>query len=350
MLYFTSGSTGRPKAVVHSYERVNQNIVSLLPGFEPGAVTLIIPPVFHVAGAVWVQQSLVTGATMVFPRDGSTILQTISGFGVTHALMVPTLIQMMLAEQAASGLEAPRLRVIAYGTSPITSTLLRTAMDRFRCSFIQCYGTTEAGGVMTMLGAQDHQPDGPRAGRMASAGLPLPGITVRAVQPGTRQPCESGQTGELCAATPLVMSRYLDDPQATAAVLDADGWLHTRDLGYTDDDGYVYVVGRLDDVIITGGENVHPAEVENALAGLPGLAAACVTGVPDERWGQAVAVAVVRSDPFLSEQQVLEHCRAHLAHYKCPRLIVFMDELPRNATGKVIRSQVKDHIVDGLTG
>jgi acyl-CoA synthetase (AMP-forming)/AMP-acid ligase II len=348
MLYFTSGSTGRPKAVVHRYDRVNRNIVSLLPGFEPGAVTLIIPPVFHVAGAVWVQQTLVTGATMVFPRDGSTILQTISGFGVTHALMVPTLIQMMLAEQAASGLEAPRLRVIAYGTSPITSTLLRTAMDRFRCSFIQCYGTTEAGGVMTMLGAGDHQLGGPHAGRMASAGRPLPGVTVQAVQPGTGQACTSGQTGELCVRTPLAMTGYWGDPRATAAVLDADGWLHTRDLGYLDDDGYVYVVGRLDDVIITGGENVHPAEVENVLSGLPGLAAACVTGVPDERWGQAVAVAIVRVDPSLSEQQVLGHCRAHLAGYKCPRLIVFMNELPRNATGKVIRTQVRNQIVDGL--
>jgi acyl-CoA synthetase (AMP-forming)/AMP-acid ligase II len=349
MLYFTSGSTGRPKAVVHQYNRVNRNIVSLLPGFEPGAVTLIIPPVFHVAGAVWVQHTLISGATMVFPRDGSTILQTISDFGVTHALMVPTLIQMMLAEQAASGLEAPRLRVIAYGTSPITSTLLRSAMDRFRCSFIQCYGTTEAGGVMTMLGADDHQLGGPHAGRMASAGVPLPGFTVQAVQPGTRRACKSGQTGELRVRTPLAMSGYWGDPEATAAVLDADGWLHTRDLGYLDEDGYVYVVGRLDDVIITGGENVHPAEVENVLSGLPGLAAACVTGVPDERWGQVVAVAVVRVDAALSEQQVLGHCRAHLAHYKCPRLIVFMDELPRNATGKVIRSHVRNQIVDGLS-
>lgn len=347
MLYFTSGSTGRPKAVVHQYGRVNSNIVSLLPGFEPGAVTLIIPPVFHVAGAVWVQQALVSGATMVFPQDGSTILQTISSSGVTHALMVPTLIQMMLAEQAASGLEAPLLRYIAYGTSPITSTLLRTAMDRFRCSFIQCYGTTEAGGVITMLGAGDHRLDGPHAGRMASAGLPLPGVTVQAVQPGTQQACTPGQTGELCVRTPLAMSRYWADPQATAAVLGTDEWLHTRDLGYLDEDGYVYVVGRLDDVIITGGENVHPAEVENVLSGLPGLAAACVTGVPNARWGEIVAVAVVRGDPSLSEQQVLEHCRAQLAHYKCPRSIVFMDELPRNATGKVIRSQVRNRIVDG---
>jgi acyl-CoA synthetase (AMP-forming)/AMP-acid ligase II len=349
MVYFTSGSTGRPKAVVHQYGPVNSNIVSLLPGFEPGAVTLIIPPVFHVAGAVWVQHTLISGATMVFPRDGSTFLQTISSSGVTHALMVPTLIEMMLADQAASGLAAPRLRYIAYGTSPITSSLLRTAMDRFRCSFIQCYGTTEAGGVVTMLGADDHQLGGPHAGRMASAGIPLPGVTVQAVEPGTGQACKPGQTGELCVRTPLAMSGYSGDPEATAAVLDAEGWLHTRDLGHLDEDGYVYVAGRLDDVIITGGENVHPAEVENVLSGLPGLAAACVTGVPDARWGQAVAVALVRTDPLLSEQQVLEHCRPRLAHYKCPRLIVFMDDLPRNATGKVIRSQVRNRIVEGLS-
>jgi acyl-CoA synthetase (AMP-forming)/AMP-acid ligase II len=349
MLYFTSGSTGRPKAVVHRYDRVNANTVSLLPGLEPGAVTLIIPPVFHVAGAVWVQHTLTSGATMVFPHDGSTILQTISGFGVTHALMVPTLIQAMLAEQAASGLGAPQLRQIAYGTSPITGTLLQAAMERFSCSFIQCYGSTEAGGVITMLGADDHQVTGPHAARMTSAGVPLPGITARVVKPGTKDACKVGQTGELCFRTPMVMSGYLDNPDATAAVLDADGWLHTQDLGYLDEDGYVYVVGRLDDVIITGGENVHPAEVEDVLSGLPGVEAACVTWVPDERWGQAVAVAVVRSDPSLSAQTVLEYCRARLAHYKCPRWIVFVDELPRNATGKVIRRQVRDRLTDRLS-
>jgi len=349
MLYFTSGSTGRPKAVVHRYDRVNRNTVSLLPGFEPGAVTLIIPPVFHIAGAVWVQHTLISGATMVFPQEASTILQTISGFGVTHALMVPALIQAMLTEQADSGLRAPQLRQIAYGTSPITSTLLQAAMERFSCSFIQCYGSTESGGVVTMLGADDHQLTGPHTERMASAGVPLPGITVRVVQPGTNEACGPGQAGELCFRTPLVMSRYLDDPEATAAVLDADGWLHTRDLGYTDADGYVYVVGRLDDVIITGGENVHPAEVEEVLSSLPGVVAACVTWLPDERWGQAVAVAVVRGDTSLAANTVLEHCRARLAHYKCPRWIVFVDDLPRNAMGKVIRGQVRDRIADRLS-
>jgi acyl-CoA synthetase (AMP-forming)/AMP-acid ligase II len=350
MLFFTSGSTGRPKLAGHAYGAVRQAIPAFaLPGFAPGAVALIVPPAFHVAGAVWIQLTLASGAAMVFPADGASLLGTMSHHGVTHALMVPTLIRMLLDEQAATGIPVPRLQLIAYGTSPITGPLLRAAMDALGCEFVQCYGTTEAGGVITMLDAADHQPADYQpadyqAGRMTSAGRPLAGITVQAFRPGTAQPCPPGEPGELRALTPMAMSGYLGDPAASAAALDAAGWLRTRDLGYLDADGYVYVLGRLDDVIITGGENVHPAEVEEALSSLPGLAAACVTGMPDERWGQRVAAAVVRADPGLSEAAVREHCRARLAHYKCPSQVVFVADLPRNATGKVIRSQVRDQV------
>jgi acyl-CoA synthetase (AMP-forming)/AMP-acid ligase II len=352
LLYFTSGATGRPKAVLHSYRRVNCALKStMLPGFDPQAVLLIIPPVFHVAGAVWASQSLLAGATMVFAGGGTTILELIASVGVTHALMVPTLIQMMLDEQDKSGRATPTLQLVAYGTSPITSSLLTRAMARLGCSFTQMYGSTEAGGIITRLAVADHVVNGPGDTRLRSAGRPMPGIAVKVVDPVSRADLGLGEVGELVVRTPWVMQGYWQDKEATDSVIDAGGWLRTHDAARLDADGYVYISGRLDDVIISGGENVHPAEVEEVLAALPGLAGASLAGVPDPHWGEMVAAAVVAdgSQP-LTEQQVIDYCRARLAGYKCPRRVVFVDELPRNATGKIVRRRVRDLLIAGIDG
>jgi acyl-CoA synthetase (AMP-forming)/AMP-acid ligase II len=143
-----------------------------------------------------------------------------------------------------------------------------------------------------------------------------------------------------------MMRGYWHDPEATAAIVDGDGWLHTHDAAHLDDDGYVYITGRLDDVIITGGENVHPGEVEEVLAAIPGVVTAALVGIPDEHWGEMVAAAVVRGgDQGLTEQDVIDFCRRRLAGYKCPRRVIFVDELPRNATGKVVRRGVRDLVL-----
>ena len=345
-LYFTSGATGRPKVVLHSYGRMNQALNSSnILGFGPGTRSLIIPPVFHVAGAVWVAQSLLSGSTIVFDSGETTILELIAETGVTHALMVPTLIQMVLAEQQRTGHSTPSLQRIAYGTSPITSSLLAEAMTRLGCSFSQMYGTTEAGGVITSLTADDHLADSSGSGRLRSA-PPLPGIEVKVTDPASGADLGIGQLGELVVRTPWLMSGYWHDPEATAAIVDADGWLHTHDAAQLDEDGYVYISGRLDDVIITGGENVHPGEVEEVLAALPGVVTAALVGLPDEHWGEMVAAAVVRDrDQGLTEQDVIDFCRARLAGDKCPRRVIFVDELPRNATGKVVRRGVRDLVL-----
>jgi acyl-CoA synthetase (AMP-forming)/AMP-acid ligase II len=351
LLFFTSGATGRPKAVRHSYARVNRALRStMLPGFDPAAVLLIIPPVFHVAGAVWAAQSLLAGATMVFAGD-STILELIASAGVTHALMVPTLIQLLLDEQDTSGRATPSLQLVAYGTSPISSSLLTRAMACLGCSFTQMYGSTEAGGVITCLAIADHVADGPGRGRLRSAGQPMPGVTVKVVDPLSGADLAHGEIGELLVRTPWGMEGYWHDQEATDGVLDAGGWLHTHDAAQLDADGYVYISGRLDDVIISGGENVHPAEVEEVLAALPGLAAASLIGVPDRRWGEmAVAAVVADGSGPLTEQQVIDYCRQRLAGYKCPRRVVFVDDLPRNATGKIVRRGVRDLVIAALGG
>jgi acyl-CoA synthetase (AMP-forming)/AMP-acid ligase II len=346
-LYFTSGATGRPKVALHSYGRMNQALNSSnVLGFGPGTRSLIIPPVFHVAGAVWVAQSLLSGSTIVFDSGELTILELIAETGVTHALMVPTLIQMVLAEQQQTGRSTPALQLIAYGTSPITSSLLAEAMARLGCSFTQMYGTTEAGGVITSLTVDDHLADGAGSGRLRSAGRPLPGIEVKVTDPASGADLGVGQIGELVARAPWMMRGYWHDPEATAAIVDGDGWLHTHDAARLDDDGYVYISGRLDDVIITGGENVHPGEVEEVMAALPGIVTAALVGIPDEHWGEMVAAAVVRdADRELTEQDVIDFCRGRLAGYKCPRRVIFVDELPRNATGKVVRRGVRELVL-----
>jgi acyl-CoA synthetase (AMP-forming)/AMP-acid ligase II len=352
LLYFTSGATGRPKAVRHSYVRVNCALKStMLPGFDDSAVLLIIPPVFHVAGAVWASQSLLAGATMVFSGGDTTILELIASAGVTHALMVPTLIQMMLDEQDKSGRATPSLQLIAYGTSSITSSLLTRAMARLGCSFTQMYGSTEAGGIITRLAIDDHVVDGPGSNRLRSAGQPMPGIAVRVVDPASGTDLEISEIGELIVRTPWVMQGYWQDKKATDDVIDEDGWLHTHDAAHLDADGYVYISGRLDDVIISGGENVYPGEVEEVLATLPGLASAYLVGIPDRHWGEMVAAAIVAdgSQP-LSEQQVIAYCGERLARYKCPRRVVFVDELPRNATGKIVRRKVRELLISATAG
>jgi acyl-CoA synthetase (AMP-forming)/AMP-acid ligase II len=350
LLYFTSGATGRPKAVLHSYLRVNGALKStMLPGFDADAVLLIIPPVFHVAGAVWASQSLLAGATTVFTGGDTTILELIASAGVTHALMVPTLIQTVLDEQDKSGRATPSLQLVAYGTSPITSSLLTRAMARLGCSFTQMYGSTEAGGVITGLPIADHVIDGPRSSRLRSAGRPMSGIAVKVVDPASGADLETGEIGELVVRTPWVMEGYWHDKEATHHVIDEDGWLHTHDAAHLDADGYVYISGRLDDVIISGGENVHPGEVEEVLALLPGLASASLVGIPDRHWGEMVAAAVVpNGDQPLTEQQVIDYCRQRLAGYKCPRRVVFVDELPRNATGKIVRRGVRDLLISAI--
>ncbi len=340
MVFFTSGSTGVPKAV--PLDRLAVEVGAATPvvhGFDPDSRLLIVPPVFHLAGAYWAQYGLLYGARQIYVADPSPpgIVGAMADHGITHAVFVPTLIRALIDQLRASPVSLPSFRHLAYGASPITLPMLREAIDVFGCEMCQVLGMTEAGGVVTYLPPEDHRTDGSHAERLTSAGRCTTGVEVQVRDMVTGQPVPAGKSGELWFRTPFMAEGYLDRPEESAAVF-VGGWLNTRDVGRLDQDGYVYVEGRSDDMIITGGENVHPLEVESVISELSDVAEVAVFGAPDDRWGRRVCAAVVRRSPALTEDVLVAHCRSRLAGYKVPRAIAFLDELPKTATGKITRS------------
>lgn len=349
MVFFTSGTTGIPKAVPLDRQAVEVGASTpVVHGFDPESRLLIVPPVFHLAGAYWTIYGLLFGARQVYLAEATppAIVGAMAEQEITHAVFVPTLIRMLIDELRDHPVELPAFRHLAYGASAITVPMLREAMEVFGSEFCQVFGMTEAGGVVTYLPPQDHVLAGEHAARLASAGRRTVGVEVQVRDLTTRQPLPAGQSGELWFRTPFMAQGYINRPADSAQVF-VDGWLNTRDVGYLDEDGYVYVEGRSDDMIITGGENVHPAEVETVLAEVPEILEAAVFGVPDEQWGRCVWAAVVRRTPELTEEQLVAHCKTRLAGYKVPRGFVFLDDLPKTATGKVTRRQLAELCADG---
>lgn len=343
LLWFTSGSTGTPKAVAVGRAR-NEYSLSVPTPFQTDTESqvLVIPPVFHVAGSMWVQYGMRNGGTVVFSADASPdgIVRALAEHAITHALMVPTLIRALLDVvdgDVASGLA---LEHVGYGTAPIPRPLLRSAVEVLGCRFTQVYGLTEAGGVVAYLPPEDHVLDGPNPGRLDSAGRPPAGAEVEVRDPVTDAVCAPGEVGILHLRTPSVMLGYWSRSGGIDAPVGVDEWLATGDLARKDADGYLYVVGRADDMIISGGENVQPAEVEAVLDTMPGVVESAVYGTPDDRWGQVVSAAVVTSEP-LDADAIVDFCRSRLAHYKCPSVVRTVTELPRNATGKVLRGRLR---------
>jgi long-chain acyl-CoA synthetase len=216
-------------------------------------------------------------------------------------------------------------------------------MATFRCPFIQVYGLTETTGAITQLDAGDHDPEGPRARLLRSAGRPYPWVEVRIVDPDSGADLPAGQVGELWTRSVQNMKGYWNRPDDTASTLTADGWLKTGDAGFVDAEGYIFLTDRVKDMIISGGENVYPAEVENVLAGHPALLDVAVIGVPHDRWGETVKAIVVRkpgTDP--SPAEIIAYAREHLAHFKCPTSVDFAAALPRNPSGKLLKRELRE--------
>ena len=355
MIYFTAGTSGSPKAVVHRLAACEM-AASLYAELGIGADTtqLIVPPTFHVAGALWSQFSVHARSHQVLLSDAapSDLLTAIEQFGVTHAVFVPTLIKILLdaldaagdATSDHAGDRAPSmetLRMVAYGASPIPPSLLDRAIERLGCDFYQAYGMTEMNGVVSRLLPVDHRPAPEHTVRLRSAGQAVQETEVRVVEPVTSTVLAAGVDGELQFRGPLCMVGYLDDSDATAAAITDDGFFRSGDVGHLDDDGYLYITDRISDTIITGGENVYPAEVEDVIVELATVAEAAVVGVPDETWGERIVAALVAEPGASIDVDAVDaHCRDRLAGYKRPREYVIVDELPRNAAGKIIRRDV----------
>jgi long-chain acyl-CoA synthetase len=216
-------------------------------------------------------------------------------------------------------------------------------MRTFRCPFVQVYGLTETTGAITQLEPADHVTDGPRARLLRSAGKPFPWVELRIVDPATEAPCAPGVVGELWTRSPQSFKGYWARPEETARTITGDGWLKTGDAGYLDDEGYLFLTDRVKDMIISGGENIYPAEVENALAEHPGVADVAVIGVPDARWGETVkAIVVPRAGADARAEDIIAFARTRLAHYKCPTSVDFATTLPRNPSGKLLKRELRE--------
>jgi len=336
---YTGGTTGMPKGVMLSHANLYLNALSAVAAVpRPGAkVGLVVAPFFHVAGCGLSLQLIQRLATQVIVPvfDEALILQAIQTHKVTETFLVPTMIKRLIEHPRFKDFDLSSLGMLLYGAAPIDGVLLDQAMKALpQTEFCQAYGMTELAPTISVLLPGDHQPGPDQERHLRSAGRPVPIAEVRIVDP-MGQELGPNQVGEIVARGPMVMMGYWNKPAQTAAAL-RDGWMHTGDGGYMDEQGYLYVVDRLKDMIITGGENVYTAEVENAIAKLPEVSMSAVIGVPDDTWGERVhAVIVLRDGATLDEAQVITHCKSLIAGFKCPRSVEFRAELPLSPAGKL---------------
>ncbi len=344
---YTSGTTGRPKGAMFSNGRnlrVLLDKVSVEWDLGPNDVSLLTLPLFHMGGLAWALASLARGARCVVVRDFDpvAVLDDIERVGVTVAFFVPAMLAAVAAV-AEAGARPVGLRRVFYSGAAISPTALTKAMAALRCDFVQLYGLTEATGAFAQLPSHEHDPDGPLADLLLSAGRPYPWVEVRAVSAETDLAVPVGDIGEIWTRSEQNMVGYWNDAEQSARALTADGWLRTGDLGRIDQEGRIFLVDRTKDLIISGGENVYPVEVETVLAAHPGLVEFAVFGVPHAHWGETVkAVVVPRSGVTLDAQEVIGFTRQRLAHFKCPTSVDIVDALPRTATGKVLKYRLRE--------
>ncbi len=344
---YTSGTTGNPKGVILS----NRNLFGLrrpsldaaLPWSEwdEGEVVMVAMPCAHIGGTGLGVMALAAGreALVIGEFTPDAVFDAVEHGGVTRFFMVPAALHLLLLHPRCKTVDFSRLKYIIYGASPIPLDLLRECIAMFGAQFLQAYGMTETTGTIVMLPPEDHDPNGNV--RMRSAGKALPGVELKIVDgDGSEMPV--GEVGELITRSSNNMAGYWNLPEASAKTITPDGWVYTGDAGYLDADGYLFIHDRVKDMIITGGENVYPAEVESAIYGHPAVQEVAVIGVPDEKWGEAVkAVCVPRAGVTIDEADVIAWARTKIAGFKVPKSVDVIDALPRNPSGKILRKDLR---------
>ncbi|WP_067862111.1 long-chain-fatty-acid--CoA ligase [Nocardia shimofusensis] len=342
---YTSGTTGKPKGAMVSHRSACANALQIQ--LALGSVrraTLCVMPLFHAGAALQILAYTSGGCSVHVVRDfdRTDVLREMSERGIQLLTLAPAMIQSMIDDPLAAELDFSALELMVYGSAPMAVELVKRAMDVFGCDFAQAYGMTETCAVATILTPEDHHRA--LAGRpeiLASAGRPVLGSSVHVVgRDGATLP--SGAVGEIVVRGPQLMDGYWGLPDATRAALEG-GWMHTGDAGYLDAEGFLFISDRVKDMIVSGGENIYPREIEEILFEMAGIADVAVIGVPSERWGESpIAVVVPAAGATVTEQMVLDHCRAHLAKFKCPVSVTFVDALPRSAVGKVLKRDLRE--------
>ena len=360
ILMYTSGTTALPKGVVLRYADFSAYVcanVELADG-TPRGTGLLCAPLYHIAGATNIMTSLFTGRRLVVLRqfDPGDWLEAVACERVTHAFVVPTMMKQILDHPDFAAYDLGSLQNLSYGGAAMPFPVIRRAVEQFpkTVGFVNAFGQTETTSTVTVLGPDDHRLDGPPAEvernlkRLMSIGRPLPDVEIKVVDDDGRE-LPRGRVGELWVSTPRTMKGYAERGGGVASPAH-DGWLPTRDMGWIDEDGYIFLAGRKDDMIIRGGENIAPAEVEAVLYAHPAVDEAAVIGIPDVEWGQRVAAIVVpKPGTRLTEAELVEFCRQRLATFKKPEVIRFVDALPKNQMGKVLKKDLRDRFAGGAT-
>ncbi len=349
-IFFTAGTTGRPKGAMRTHRHLMSNaiagVIELKVGYDERA--LITFPMYHVACEDNISRHSFMPNTIYTRREGGfnpvEVLQFISRERITRCQLVPTMIHSLLQAPNIKDYDLSSLQLILYAGAPMPAELLKKALKVFPCGFAQMYGQTESGPITTLLKPEDHVLEGTEAqvGRLASSGKPAINYEIRIVDDNDND-VPVGEVGEIIGRSEAMTIGYWQMPDATAEKL-RNGWLHTGDLGRFDEEGFVYIVERKGDMIISGGVNIYPREIEEVLYKHPAISEASVIGVPDEHWGEVVkAIVVLKDGASATEAEIIELCAAHLASYKKPKTVEFWKNLPKSAAGKILKKDIRLH-------
>jgi len=353
ILLYTAGTTGFPKGVMLSHNSftvyVLENVTPADPELEERNILTV--PLYHVAGIQAMMAAIYGGRTLVMERqfEAKEWMELVENEKANRAMMIPTMLKQLIDHPEFGEHDLSSLKVITYGAAPMSLEVIKRALDAFPgVSFINAFGQTETASTITTLGPEDHIISGTekekekKLRRLSSIGKPMSDVEMRIVDEDGRE-LPVGHVGEIVARGPRVMTGYWRDEEKTEKTIDKDGWVHTGDMGYMDEDGYFYLAGRATDMIIRGGENISPEEVEAALLTHSKVEEAAVIGIPDEEWGeQPRAIVVLKQGEVATAEEIMEYCRTNLSSFKRPRSVVFVNELPRNPMGKVLKRVLRE--------